>query len=223
MTRMLQRDPCAAPRARRGFTLIEVLLSIALAGALIVAANMFLLSMGELWGRGSDERIFDQHVRGVSRFLENFVREAVPSGPDGEVFTMDTPKGYESLPAPMLSFEVDEAPGVCVWPGTPLPRVVVWFNITRDDGLVMLWKSRLEEDFGDVPPRATRISPFVTGATFEYYDDGRKAWQIEDRPIMDPGNKPRLPGRIRLTFTHGTKTTQVAIALPTVGAKVILW
>ena len=209
--------------SKRAFTLIEVLLAIVLAGALIIAANMFLLSMGELWGRGSQERLFDQHVRGVSRFLDSLVRQAVPSGDNGEVFTMDSPKGYESIANPLLSFEVDQAPGICVWPGKPLPRVVVWLNVTRDDGLVLLWKSRLEEDFGDVAPRATQISRFVTHVEYEYYDDDRKEWQEEDRPIIDSGNKPRIPGRMRLTFQRGEKTIEVSIELPTTGAKVILW
>lgn len=206
----------------RGFTLLEVILAVAMAGGLIVAANMFLLSMGELWGRGTDERMFDQHVRGVSRFLENLARGAVaPGGADAEVFTFDTPKGYENVP--LLSFEVNEAPGVCVWPGRPLPRVIVWLLVTRDEGLVMLWKSRLEEDFADSPPRATVVSPFVSGVAFEYYDDQRKDWVREDHPIIDPGNQPRLPGRIRLVFTRGGKSSEVSIALPTTEAKVILW
>lgn len=208
---------------RRAFTLIEVLMAITLAGALIVAANMFILSMGELWGRGSDDRMFDQHVRGVSRFLDNLARAAVKPDPDADLFSMGTPKGYESLAAPLLTFEINDAPGVCVWPGKPLPRVVVWMNITREDGLVMLWKSRLEEDFDEVPPRLTRISPFVTGVEFEYYDDGRKEWRREEGPIMDPGGVARLPGRIRLTFTRGERATEVSVALPSQDAGVILW
>jgi len=206
-----------------GFTLIEVLLAIALAGGLIIAANMFVLSMGELWGRGTDERMFEQHVRGVSRFLENLSRSAVASGAEGDVFTMDSPKGYESQSSPLLSFEVNEAPGVCVWPGRPLPRVVVWLNVNREDGLVLLWKSRLEEDFGEVPPRATGVSRFVTGVEFEYYDDGRLEWRREGAPIIDPGGEARLPGRVRLRFTRGETSREVSIALPTKGAKVILW
>lgn len=211
-------------RHNAGFSMLEVLMAVALAGALIVAANMFILSMGELWGRGTDERMFDQHVRGVSRFLENLSRSAVPlESKEGAAFSFDSPKGYENLPMPLLNFEVNEAPGVCVWPGTPLPRVIVWLTITRDEGLVLLWKSRLEEDFGDVAPRATSISPFVKSVEFEYYDSNSRDWLRQETPIVDPGNVPRLPGRIRLLFARGEKQTEVSIALPTVGSKVILW
>jgi prepilin-type N-terminal cleavage/methylation domain-containing protein len=210
-------------RRIQGFSLIEMLLAIALAGGLIIAANMFLLSMGELWGRGTDERMFEQHVRGVSRFMENLSRSAVASDQEGTVFTMDSPKGYESIGTPLLSFEVNEAPGVFVWPGKPLPRVVVWLTVNREDGLVLLWKSRLEEDFGEVPPRTTGVSRFVTGVAYEYYDDGRLEWRREDGPIIDPGGQARLPGRVRLTFTRGEEAREVSIALPTKGAKVLLW
>jgi prepilin-type N-terminal cleavage/methylation domain-containing protein len=210
-------------RRIQGFSLIEMLLAIALAGGLIIAANMFLLSMGELWGRGTDERMFEQHVRGVSRFMENLSRSAVASDQEGTVFTMDSPKGYESIGTPLLSFEVNEAPGVFVWPGKPLPRVVVWLTVNREDGLVLLWKSRLEEDFGEVPPRVTGVSKFVTNVAYEYYDDGRLEWRREDGPIIDPGGQARLPGRVRLTFTRGEEAREVSIALPTKGAKVLLW
>lgn len=206
-----------------GFSLVEVLLAIALAGGLIIAANMFILSMGELWGRGTDERMFEQHVRGVSRFLENLSRSAVASDQEGTIFKMDTPKGYESLGAPLLNFEVKEAPGVCVWPGKPLPRVVVWLNVNREDGLVFLWKSRLEEDYGEVPPRTTGVSKFVSAVAYEYYDDGRLEWRREDGPIIDSDGSARLPGHVLLTFTRGEESREVSIALPTKGAKVLLW
>ena len=72
------RDPYPRPRSRRGFTLIEVLLSITIAGALLVAAVSLALSMGEVWGNGSGKRLFDQHVRGVTRFLDTVLRQAEP-------------------------------------------------------------------------------------------------------------------------------------------------
>ena len=65
-------------RSRRAFTLIEVLLSITIAGTLLVAAVSLALSMGEVWGNGSGKRLFDQHVRGVTRFLDTVLRQAEP-------------------------------------------------------------------------------------------------------------------------------------------------
>ena len=59
------------------FTLLEVLLSLALVGLLLIALNTFVFSMGELWGRNSDRRLFDQHVNAVTRFLQAEVRRAI--------------------------------------------------------------------------------------------------------------------------------------------------
>jgi prepilin-type N-terminal cleavage/methylation domain-containing protein len=36
------------------FTLIEVMLSMALVGLVLVGMNTFIFSMGELWGKGTD-------------------------------------------------------------------------------------------------------------------------------------------------------------------------
>ena len=53
---------------KRGFTLLEVLVAMALAALVLVGMNTFMFSMSELWGRNVDLRLFDQHVRAVSRF-----------------------------------------------------------------------------------------------------------------------------------------------------------
>src|SRR4051812_3329908 len=70
----------AAQRIRRSpgaaFTLIEILLALALVALLLVGLNTFIFSMGELWGQRADVRLFDQHVRAVTRFLEHELRAA---------------------------------------------------------------------------------------------------------------------------------------------------
>ena len=57
------------PKIRAAFTLLEVLLALALTALVLTALNTFIFAMGELWGRGTDVRLFDQHVRAVTRFL----------------------------------------------------------------------------------------------------------------------------------------------------------
>src|SRR5574339_523115 len=62
---------------RRGFTLLEILVAVALVGLVLVAMNTLLFSMGELWGRNSEQRLFELHARNVTRFLEREIRTAV--------------------------------------------------------------------------------------------------------------------------------------------------
>jgi prepilin-type N-terminal cleavage/methylation domain-containing protein len=314
-------------RTPRGFTLLETLLAVALAAALLIAVNFFVLSMGELWGGGSEARLFDRHVRGVTRFLESLVQQAVvpttsattpdgtapqttpqtrlapptglarwaalilgdgirqpatvgalagprvgfllaalatrtqvgpPSPPQGEPptprreggaaripeqvrtsgtnragatgasrsgsetdsqeatgerFRIATPAGYEGAP-PMLMFEVDEAPGQCVWPVRPLPQVECALQINADEGLVLLWKSKLEEDYGKGRPRKTQLSPFGQAVAFEYYDADRKSWTRAEQPQSDGNGGWLVPQRLRLTFVNGAMRQEVSIVLP---------
>src|SRR5512133_366977 len=69
--------PGCPRRAERGFTLLEILLALALVALLLVALNTFVFSMGELWGLRTDVRLFEQHVRAVTRFLDHELRAAV--------------------------------------------------------------------------------------------------------------------------------------------------
>ena len=79
---------------RRAFTLLELLLALALVGLLLVAMNTMIFSMGELWGRGTEPRLLDQHVRAVTRFLENELRaSALPPAARSDV----TPIGLEEI------------------------------------------------------------------------------------------------------------------------------
>lgn len=80
---------------RRGFTLIEVLLSIAIAGSLLIAAVSLALSMGEVWGSGSGKRLFDQHVRGVTRFLDNLMHQAEAPPAQGSGSIGDAQSGVQ--------------------------------------------------------------------------------------------------------------------------------
>ena len=61
---------------KRAFTLLEILLALALTALVLVSLNTFVFSMGELWGRNADVRLFDRHVRAVTRFLESELRTA---------------------------------------------------------------------------------------------------------------------------------------------------
>src|SRR5690606_34356478 len=73
-------------KRRRGFTLLEIMIALAITGMLMVALNTFIFSMGELWGRNSDLRLFDRHVRAVTRFVERELRSAAlpPAAVEGQ-------------------------------------------------------------------------------------------------------------------------------------------
>ena len=206
---------------RRAFTLIEVLLSMALVGLVLVGLNTFMFSMGELWGKGADVRLFDQHVRAVTRFLEGeMIRATLPPA----AAVNSTPVGVQKVtPAAgsqenLVTFMQLQGGRILSWPESPLPEVVCSLQVRRDQGLFMLWHSDLENHFNDEAPRETLISPFVTGLAYDYFDKDFNRWTTETTLRTDSGGNPLPPQRLRFTFSYSHLTRVALVTLPSTAA-----
>lgn len=67
-SRRAPHSPLAAqPRA---FTLLEVILAVTIAGALLAAAASLMVSVSTVWMERQDRHFFEDHVDGVSEFLQ---------------------------------------------------------------------------------------------------------------------------------------------------------
>jgi prepilin-type N-terminal cleavage/methylation domain-containing protein len=198
-----------------GFTLLELLLSLALVGMLLVAMNQFIFSMGELWGRGADVRLFDRHVRAVTRFVEQALHSTVlPTAKGMQALAIQEIRLPDGPTAPVLTFELPAGSHVLPWPEAPLPDVVCAFAVRPDQGLVLYWHSRLELHFADEPPRVTALSPLVTALSYDYYNAGFNSWQNSASPQRDHSGQWQLPTRLRLRFTYGKLTREIVVQVP---------
>ncbi|MEO5961506.1 MAG: prepilin-type N-terminal cleavage/methylation domain-containing protein [Opitutaceae bacterium] len=207
-----RRDP------RHGFTLLEILLALALAAFVLVGVTTLIFSMGEIWGRGTDVRLFDQHVRAVTRFLDRELRAAAfPPAARAN----SSPIAVEEVRPPngstenMLTFELPGGSRIFNWPDRPLPEVVCSFQVRPNEGLLVLWHSRLEKDFETDPPRETALTPLVTAMAYDYYDEPSSRWTTEQRLKLDAQAQPLTPQRLRLTFTYGKLTREAVVSVPT--------
>ena len=205
-------------RARRiaAFTLLEILLALALVSLMLVSLNTFVFSMGELWGKNSDVRLFDQHVRNVTRFLERELRSAVlpPAARVGATPIV----GQEIRPAggmsdTLLTFELPTGSRLFTWPERPLPEVVCSLQAREREGLVMLWHSRLEKNFDTDPPREVVVTPLVTTLKYDYYDPTFKRWTTESNLRKETSGGVLPPQRLRLTFAYNKMTKETVIGL----------
>jgi prepilin-type N-terminal cleavage/methylation domain-containing protein len=202
---------------RRGFTIIEVVMAMALVGLVLVALNTFIFSMSELWGRNTDVRLFDQHVRAVTRFLQReMVRATLPPA----AAVNSTPVGVQQVtPADgtqvnLVTFMELSGSRILTWPGTPLPEVFCSLQVKRDKGLYMLWHSDLENHFTDDPPRETLVSPFVTALSYDYFDTDFNKWTTETAIRNDTSGNPLPPQRLRVTFTYNKLTRDAIVVIP---------
>lgn len=208
-------------RERRAFSLIEILLAVALLGGLLLALNMFIFSMGEIWGAGREQRLFNEHARAVTRHVEKMLRAAAltPATLAGTsaIITVEEIR-VESGTEPLLTFVLPEGDRVLPWPGNPLPDVVCSLAAVRNQGLVLHWHSRHELDFAEQAPRSTVLSPLVAGLTYDYYQADFKSWQSQPQLQRDRQGLWQAPARLRLRFAYGKMSTETTLLLPTPGA-----
>jgi prepilin-type N-terminal cleavage/methylation domain-containing protein len=216
--RVRSSPPTLRGAGARGFTLLEILLSLALVSLMLVALNTFVFSMGELWGRGADVHLFDQHTRAVTRFLDRELRTAVlpPSArANAAPLSIQEVRPQTGLTEKLLTFELPAGCRLFVWPERPLPEVVCSLQAREREGLFLLWHSRLEKNFETDPPRETLVTPLVTGMAYEYYDPDFNRWSTEATLKLDNTGNPMTPHRLRLKFAHNKLTRETVISLPT--------
>ena len=215
--KLLARRRRGFGEASNGFTLLEIILALALTALVLVALNVFVFSMDELWGRNTDVRLFDRHVRAVTRFLEQELHTAALPPFTIAGATPITPqeiKPSRGSTDNLLTFELPAGNRLLVWPDRPLPEVVCSLQARPDQGLVLLWHSRLEQKFNDDPPRETIITPLVTALSYDYYDSDFKTWKTETAVRKDPSGQLQSPQRLRLMFAYGKLKREAVIALP---------
>jgi prepilin-type N-terminal cleavage/methylation domain-containing protein len=209
-----------AVETRSAFTLLEILLALALVGLLLVSMNTFVFSMGELWGKRIDIRLFDQHVRAVTRFLEHELRAAAlppAARPNSTPIALQEVQPQNGMMEKMLTFELPAGSRLFTWPERPLPEVVCSFQARPNEGLFVLWHSRVEKNFETDPPRETVITPLVSGLKYDYYDADLNRWSTETTLKMDPQGQPLTPQRLRLTFVYNKLTRESVVTLPLPG------
>ncbi len=213
--RVQSKSQSKKPKTTTAFTLIEMVLSLALIGLLLVAMNQFIFSMGELWGRGTDVRLFDRHARAVTRFVEKMVGvTALPEAQGTQALTVEEIRLPDGPVTPLLTFELPAGSRVLPWPGAPLPDVVCSLGVRPDQGLVCYWHSRIEAHFADESPRATVLSPLVTAISYDYYNANYNRWQTYPAMQRDSSGRWQLPTRLRLRFTYDRLTRETVVTLP---------
>jgi prepilin-type N-terminal cleavage/methylation domain-containing protein len=204
----------SARPARRGFTLLETLISLALLAVLMLTINTFLFSMTELWGGKRDQRLFDQHVRAATRLVRETLEQATIAPGSAGVAIKEVADGLGST-EPRLAFLLGDAGRLADWPEAPLPDVDFSLYVDPDKGLALQWQSRLEINRDRTDLHDTILSPFVKSLAYEYYDADLKTWKVEEEPVHEDGGTAwKKPARIHLRFERGSLKQEVVLDLP---------
>lgn len=212
---------------RRGLTLIEMVVTLALIGTVMTMLSFHLVGLSNLWLNRTDDDFFEQHVDGIVLFLTN-IMEASETAAFGEneqrqPVEWARPPGWGEIDDPLLYFQQNEAPALFVREGLSLPAIQAYIHFDDRDGLSVLWYSALdaEEVEAENDLLRTRISRYITQMDYAYYDLENDEWEITDEPVEEDDDQFRLPDFIRLTFSHPDQGERIRSVLIPHGAEEI--
>jgi len=223
-------------KRKNGFSLVEVLLALAIGGLILTAATSLLVTISQAWAnRPATRDAFDAHVNGVANFLTAMLEEATLR--DGlnsqkKAITLDRAPGFSESDDPLVRFYLREAPPLFFWPepGSVASRVHVFLQVDERDGLRLLWYSDLQdleknakgirEPEDDDELFCTVVSPFCTEVFYCYYgdeddtDNDLKRWEIVDEldEDIDSGDF-RLPAFAKLVFKWDEENLERVVSL----------
>ncbi len=206
---------------KSGFSMIELLLAMAIGGMLLVGAVSLLVTVSQAWAnRPATRDAFDAHVNGVGNFLHAIMEEATlpqANRAGNAIVDLQRPIGFSESDEPLIHFYLREAPPLFVWPKGVASRVHAYLCFDEGDGLSFLWFSELQEleknEKGVLQPedeselRKTPISSFCDEIFYCYYgeEDDReediKKWEIKDELEENiQTGKYRIPDFVKLVF-----------------------
>lgn len=220
---------------KQGFSMVEVLLALAIGGLVLTAATSLLITISNAWAnRPATRDAFDAHVNGVANFLSAIIEEAtLPtlSRAGDHAVDLQRPVGYSDSEDPLIHFFLREGPPLLVWPVGTVSRVHCFFHFEEGEGLSLLWYSELQEleknDEGKMEPEdeddlfKTKISPFCTEIFYCYYgeenanSDDLKEWEIvTDLEENIQTGKYRIPDFMKLVFSWPDEDLERTLTLP---------
>ena len=98
----------------RGFSLIEVLLALAVGGIVLMAASSLLVTISQAWAnRPATRDAFDAHVNGIAHFLTAVFEEATYPNENSKSFggvELERPVGFSDREDPLIKCFLPEAP-----------------------------------------------------------------------------------------------------------------
>lgn len=184
---------------KRGFTLIEVVVALALGALILVAASSLLMSITQLWIKQDKLFNFQGHIHGVKTFLQKHIKESYHK------FNEKVPTVQWSSP-PRISLSIDETflsfpvrlPNP-LFPMDNLLPVVCYLKIDKEKGLSIIWHSFEEPKQGkEQEVYETEISPWAKRFKLHYYDESKNDWDVLDKPRESKEVKGGKAGKFEL-------------------------
>ncbi|MBO5781294.1 MAG: prepilin-type N-terminal cleavage/methylation domain-containing protein [Opitutales bacterium] len=215
---------------KRGFTLIEVLFSLAISAIVMVGACVLMFNMSSILERFEEEEPFDVHVNGVEVFLKSVLKNSqMPDSRDYTnsfaAFAENANLGKGNPPDSMMGDKskicfgvMDDIPFFLSRRGFS-PEKDAWLDFREKDGLYIIWTFAKNENYNsasdDRPIYESLVSPFVVSMSYVYIDDDGRWLEEEDMDYVSSSSvaSNQMPNFIKLVFERGKETHTRYISL----------
>lgn len=199
---------------KKAFTLIEIVIALALGALILVASSSLLMSITQLWIKEGRLDNFQGHVHGVKTFLQTHlngsyyrINDKLPT-----VQWSSPPQIHSGINETFLSFYI-YTPNP-LFPVESLSPVICYLNVDKKNGLSIIWHSFESISLGkEVEVYQTGLSPWAKDLKLHYYDTSMNTWEVLDSPKEDKVGKLELPDLLELKFSKEGEEDQSSFIL----------
>ena len=211
---MHRRSDSLRLRIRRAFTLLEVVIAIALAGILLTASAGVVMNTVNLWDKSENIASLDRHLAGLDRFLSALIETQkttqVAQSSTGKKIVGCTwtqpPDKDESFP----QFTLTEAYPILQLEEKPAPKITVWLY-WDNDGLWLISQSPRQRNDNESNVSFTLLSPLLDSVRILVWEEEAGTWEAVDTVESETLQSRAL--RLALRFNENGKTRERVFTL----------
>lgn len=142
-----------------------------------------------------------------------------------EPIRWERPPGFANYQEPLLNFSMSDDSPILVGPeNTPTLGINAFLHFDPDEGLGLLWHSKIQEDTEDLNDlQRTLISPLVKKVIYIYWDERFETWEEEDSPKEGDNDQYILPRFIKLVFEYEGETKERILTIPVAAKSALIF
>lgn len=200
---------------KRAFTLLEIIIAIALSGILLATAAGTIVNSVNIWEKSENIATLDRHLAGLVRFLTRICEEQettqiANSGMGGSVVgaTWGNPPGRAGVMAPQ--FSIKEIYPILQTGEFPSPVLTAWL-FWDADGLWLIAQTPRQKLENENLASTILLSPYCIAGTIQSLDAATGAWETID--AESASQNLAQPARLVLKFRQNQRERELTIAL----------
>ena len=209
-----------------GFTLLEVIIAIALTGILVSLSAGVVANVAGIWEKSDGVATLDRHVAGLDRFLSYLAEEQETTKIGADENNVDVVGATWGVPSGMDGgnyfphFELKENYPILQIGEFPAPQLSAWI-FWDADGLWLITQSPRQKNENENLTTRVLLSDRFAGAEILVRDAGTDSWELRDSVSGEDVSRPGI--RLRLKFRDGRRERAFTLTLSKIAPEGIVY